>query len=170
MFEHLNTPEEIFSFKLGSALSMEKDALKTLGDLEEHSRRPELKAMFRAHAGLTQQQITNITESFTKLGEAVDDSPCPVGKALAAEGKSTLKKTDPSLADAVTLAGALESCHYGMAVYTVLVTNAEARGAQDVAALLQANLDHKTASAEEIKALAKQISTEGIAYPATAAA
>ena len=163
MFEHLNSPEDIFSFKLGSALSMEQQTLKTLAELEEHSQRPELKTMFSEHAELTRVQIANIEKSFSLLGEPVDDSACPVAKALAAEGKSTLKKTDPSLADAVTLAGAFESCHYGMAVYGVLVTNALARGAADVAALLQANLDQKAAAADEVAEWATKISTEGIA-------
>jgi len=34
MFERLNTPEEIFNFKLGAALKMENTVLGMLGDLE----------------------------------------------------------------------------------------------------------------------------------------
>ena len=85
-------------------------------------------------------------------------------------GAATIKKTDPSIVDAVLLSGGLEAEHYEIAVYQVLVTNAEARGAHEVAALLQANLDQEIAAADRIAAVAKKISNEGIAYPATATA
>jgi hypothetical protein len=39
MFERLNTPEEIFTFKLGSALTMEQKLVEVLGELEEHANR-----------------------------------------------------------------------------------------------------------------------------------
>lgn len=165
MFEKLTTPEEIFSFKLGSALSMEHDGLKMLGDLEEHAQRPELKEMFREHAAETTQQITNIERSFELLGEKVDDSPSPTTKGLQVEGRTTIKKTDDSVVDAVILAGALEAEHYEIAVYETLVTNAEARGAGEVAVLLRQNLEQEEAFASKVKLTAHRISNEGIAYP-----
>jgi len=167
MFERLNTPEEIFSFKLGSALSMEQDTLKMLGDLEEHAQRPELKELFREHAEETHQQVTNIRKCFELLGEEVDDSPSPTTKGLAAEGKSTIRKTDDSLVDAVILAGALETEHYEIAVYETLITNAEARGTHDVANLLKANLQQEESARDKVKAAAKKIANEGIAVPKT---
>ena len=130
MFEHLNTPEEIFSFKLGSALSMERDTLDMLGDLEANTNSPELKTLFHEHAEETRQQIANVEKCFLLLGEQVNDTPSPVTKGLAKEGKSTMKKTDESLVDTVILAGALETEHYEIAVYETLITNAEARGAR----------------------------------------
>ena len=166
MFEHLKTPEEIFSFKLGSALSMENDVLQMLGQLQDAAQRPEIKEMFRVTADRTRQQITNIEESFALLGEEVDDSPSPVTKGLAQEGKSTIRKTDTSIVDAVVLAGALEAAHYQAAVYEVLVTNADARGATGVTALLQRNLDQELAAIDQIKTTASRISHQGIVYPA----
>ena len=163
MFERLTTPEEIFSFKLGSALSMEHDTLQMLGDLEEHAQRAELKTMFREHAEETRQQIANIEQCFALLGEPVDDSPSPVTKGLAKEGTSTIKKTDDSVVDAVILAGALETEHYEIAVYETLVTNADARGASEVAALLRQNLAQEETARDKVKQAARRISQEGIA-------
>ncbi len=165
MFEKLNTPEELFSFKLGSALTMEKKVLEMLGDLEESAQRDEIKQAFREHAEETRQHIANIEKSFGLLGEDVDDSPCPTIDGLAAEGKSTIKKTDDSIVDAVVLAGATETEHYEIGVYETLVTNAEARGAPEVAALLRQNLEQEQAALEKVKSIGKRISTEGIAVP-----
>lgn len=164
MFEHFTTPEEIFSFKLGSALTMEHDTLEMLGDLEEQVQRPELKRLFREHADETRQQIANIEQCFQLLGEQVNDAPSPTTKGLAKEGKAAIRKTDASVVDAVILAGALETEHYEIAVYETLVTNAEARGAAEVAKLLQQNLQQEEGARDKVKQAAKQISQTGIAY------
>jgi Domain of unknown function (DUF892) len=73
MFEHSNTPEEIFSFKLGSALTMEQDSLKMLETMADTTPRPQLKELFRLHASETRQQIENIKQCFALLGKEVND-------------------------------------------------------------------------------------------------
>lgn len=166
MFEKLNTPEEIFSFKLGAALTMENDVLEMLGELQEKTNREELRQLFSAHADETRQHVANIEKSFELLGEKPDDSPCPTIEGLAKEGKSTMKKTDDSIIDAVILAGATETEHHEIAVYETLVNNAEARGAQDVAALLRQNLEQEKAALEKVKAAAQRIAREGYAQAA----
>ncbi|WP_337062661.1 ferritin-like domain-containing protein [Kineococcus sp. G2] len=163
MFERLKTPEQIFSYKLGAALTMEKDTLTMLGRLEEAARREELKALLREHAEETRRQVQVIEQCFALLGEEVDDSPCPVTKALAAEAETTLKKTDDSLVDAVILAGALETEHHEQAVYETLVLHARARGAGHVAKLLEANLEEERAAGSRVKAMAERIAVTGVA-------
>ncbi|HEY4825222.1 MAG TPA: DUF892 family protein, partial [Solirubrobacteraceae bacterium] len=94
MFERLNTPEEIFTFKLGSALTMEQKLVEVLEELEEHANRDEIKRALRTHREETRQHVSNIERCFTLLGEEVDDSACPVVEAMAKDGKATIKKTD----------------------------------------------------------------------------
>ncbi|WP_432492907.1 DUF892 family protein [Kineococcus auxinigenes] len=163
MFERLNSPEQIFSYKLGAALTMERDTLEMLGDLEDAAQRPELKQLLREHAAETRVQIETIEQCFALLGEEVDDSPCPVTKALAAEAKANLKKTDDSLVDAVILAGALETEYHEQAVYETLVIHARARGAERVAVLLESNLNVEQGAGARVKALTQQIATTGVA-------
>jgi ferritin-like metal-binding protein YciE len=168
MFEHFNSPEEIFSFKLGSALTMEQDSLEMLEKMAETTPRPELRVLFESHATETRQQIENLKQCFALLGEEVNDSPSPTTKGLAKEAAASISKTDSTIVDAVLLAGGLEAEHYEIAVYETLITNAEARGAHDVAALLKHNYDQEVAASENIKKMAKQISTEGIAVSSAA--
>jgi len=165
MFERLNTPEEIFSFKLGSALTMERDTLAMLVDLQDEARRPELKQLLAEHAEETRQQISMIEQCFALLDEEVDASPCPVVKAIAAEGKATLKKTDDSLVDAVILAGALETEHHEQAVYETLIIHARARGAVSVAGILETNLAVEQDAGAKVKAMAERIAASGVAVP-----
>jgi len=167
MFEKLDTPEEIFSFKLGAALSMEKTVLESLDEMQEKTNRDEIRHLLSHHADETRQHITNIERSFELLGEDVDDSPCPAMQGIHKEGKATLKKIDDSIVDAGILSGAIETEHHEIAVYEILVTNAEARGAADVAALLLEVLAQEQRTLETVKSVAQRIATgEGYAVAA----
>jgi len=117
MFERLNTPDELFHYKLGSALKMENTVLEMLGDLQEAARHEELKQLFRHHAEETRQQITNLEKSFELMGTEVDDSPCPAIQGIEKEGKANIKKTDERILDTVILSGAAETEHHEIAVY-----------------------------------------------------
>jgi|SRR4051794_7285969 ferritin-like metal-binding protein YciE len=161
MFEKLNTPEDIFNFKLGAALTMEQTVLDMLGQLQEKANRPELKQLLSHHADETRQHIDNIKRSFEVLGVDVDDSPCPAIEGIEKEGQANLKKADDELADIIILSGATETEHHEIAVYESLITSAKARGANEVAQLLQQNLEQEQHTLEEVKAEAQKVATEG---------
>lgn len=166
MFERLNSPEAIFSFKLGSALTMEQKLVETLEELEQHAHREDIKKALAHHREETRQHAANIEKCFKLLGEEVDESPCPVVLAMEKEGKATLKKTDDSLSDAIVLVAATESEHHEIAVYESLITNARARGAAEVAELLEQNLEQEKRALEVARSAMHEIATEGIAVAA----
>src|ERR1700761_5686105 len=134
MFEHLNTPEELFSFKLGSALKMEQELVDVLEEFEARAQRPEIKRALSEHREETLQHA-----------------------------KATIKKTDDSLVDVVILAAASESEHYELAVYDTLITNADARGATEVVALLQRNRNEEKQALQLARATMKTLTQEGMA-------
>jgi ferritin-like metal-binding protein YciE len=157
MFERLNTPQELFSFKLGAALTMEQNVLEMLGKLEEEAQRQPLKEQFRHHADETRQQIQNIEKAFQALGEEPDDSPCPAIQGLDKEGKANIRKADDSVVDAVILSGAAETEHHEIAVYESLITQAEEFGEPDVTRLLQQNLEIEQHTLDEVKQQQRQL-------------
>jgi ferritin-like metal-binding protein YciE len=160
MFERLNTPQELFHFKLGAALTMEQNVLEMLGKLEEEALRQPLKEQFRHHAGETRQQIQNIEKAFQALGEEPDDSPCPAIQGLDKESKANIRKADDSVVDAVILSGAAETEHHEIAVYEGLITQAQALGQDEVVRLLQENLEQEQHTLEEVKQHTEQIARE----------
>lgn len=166
MFEHFNTPEEIFSFKLGSTLTAERDAVAVLERLASAAQHPELQQLLQQHVEETKHQAQNIEEAFRLLGEDEETAPAPTAKGLAKEGDASIRKTDDSIVDAVVIAAALENEHWEVAVYEVLVANAKARGAHDVARLLTENLDQEVATSRKLHALLEQYSQEGYAVQA----
>lgn len=163
MFEHFTTPEEVFSFKLSSAVTMEYDSLALLAELRDRANRTELKELFHQHGEETKQQILNLEKCFQLLDEDSYESPSPTTKGLAKEGKSSISKTTDKLLDEVALAGALEAAHYETAVYETLIIHADARGETAVAQLLRQNLDQEQAAIELIKAAAYTVANELVA-------
>ena len=168
MFERLNTPEKIFSCKLGAALTMEGDILELLDEFQQETQSDELRLLFSTHAEETRRHVRNIAESFRLLGEEPDDSPCPVVRALGKDCNAAIEKTDESIVDVLILAAATEVEHYEIAVYETLVTNAEARGAPQVATLLRQNLEQEQAALEKFKSAGQHITHERYARVATA--
>jgi ferritin-like metal-binding protein YciE len=166
MFERLNTPQELFHYKLGAALTMENTVLEMLGDLEKHAQREQLKQQFRHHAEETKEQIHNLEQAFAVLGEEPDDSPCPAIQGLEKEGKANIKKADDSVVDAVILAGAAETEHHEIAVYEGLITEAQAMGKQDIVSLLRHNLEQEQHTLEEVKQATEQLAQEQFAHAA----
>jgi ferritin-like metal-binding protein YciE len=160
VFERLNTPQELFSFKLGAALKMENTVLEMLGDLQEEAQRDQLKEQFRHHADETREQIANIEKAFRALGEEPDDSPCPAIEGIEKEGKANIKKADDSVVDAVILSGAAETEHHEIAVYEGLITHAEAMGNEEVVRLLSQNLEQEQHTLEEVKSATGEIARE----------
>jgi uncharacterized protein (TIGR02284 family) len=157
MFERLNTPEELYNYKLGAALKMEHTVLDMLDDNAENARDPQLTQLFRHHQDETRQQIANLEQAFAAFGWEPDDSPCPTVEALEKEGKMTVKKTDDALVDHVLVMGAAETEHHEIAVYEGLISEARAMGKTDVVRLLQQNLEQEEHTLEEVKSATERV-------------
>lgn len=163
MFERLHTPEETYNWQLGAALKMEKKIVGMLDELIDESHDESIKQLFRTHQQETKGQIENIEQAFSALGWEVDESPCPAIEGIEKEGKATIKKTDDAIVDSVILEGAMETEHHEMAVYENLIINARAMGRDDVAQLMQRNLDQEQHALQKVKTLAEQVATVGTA-------
>jgi ferritin-like metal-binding protein YciE len=160
----IHQPTELFTHKLGGALTMENTVLEMLGKLQEEAQSSELVQKLRHHATETEQQIENLQRAFEALGEQVDDSPCPAIEGIEKEGEANLKLTDDSLNDEVILAGAAETEHHEIAVYENLIIHAEAMGHEDVVALLRENLEQEEHTLEEVQQLTRQHATQSVAH------
>jgi ferritin-like metal-binding protein YciE len=156
----IETPRELFTHKLGAALTMEQTVLGMLAELEEAAQRTELKQQFRHHADETQQQIRNLEQSFRALGIEVEEKPCPAIEGLEKEGQQLIKMSDEAVVDAVILGGAAETEHHEIAVYDTLITMAEALGAQDVAVLLNENLEQEEHTLREVEKASQQVAQQ----------
>jgi ferritin-like metal-binding protein YciE len=151
LFERFESPNELLEYKLGSALTMERDVLKMLDKLEAAARSEQLKQQLRHHADETRQQLANVEGAFSALGMEADDKPCPVIEAIDKEGRAQIKRADDALVDDVILAGAAATEHHEIAVYEWLIAHVEAMEKPDVVALLQQNLEQEQRMLEEVR-------------------
>jgi ferritin-like metal-binding protein YciE len=166
MFEHLNTPQEALNWKLGAALTMEREILDMLDELIEEARDESVKQAFRSHHAETRGHVQNLEEVFRLFGWEVDDSPCPTIKAIEKEGKANIKKTDEAIVDSIILAGAMETEHHEIAVYESLIIHAQALGREDAVQLLRRNLQEEQQALEKVTTLARQHASAGASQPA----
>jgi ferritin-like metal-binding protein YciE len=152
----LDSRRDLYVFKLGAALTMEKTILDMLPELEEAATHPELKSALREHCEQTQKHVHNIERAFEVLGEDVDEQACPAIEGLEKEGEANLKMVEDELNDAVILAGVAETEHHEIAVYEGLITNAKAMSEHDLIPLLEANLTDEKNALQRAKTMTHQ--------------
>jgi ferritin-like metal-binding protein YciE len=166
MFEKLDNPRELFTYKLGSALEMEQTVLKMLDGLQDEAKGPQVKQLLSHHADETRQQIRNIEQAFDAIGEKADDKPCLPAEALDKEGKLEIKKADDRFVDTIILSGAMETEHHEIAVYDSLIMQAEALGQPAVATLLRQNLEQEQHTLDEVRRAAQAVVPQAMAVAA----
>jgi ferritin-like metal-binding protein YciE len=157
MFERLNTPQELYNFKLGAALKMEREVLNILESSIDEAKDEKVAALFRQHHEESRGHIRNLEEVFGLFGWDVDDSPCPAIEGLEKEGKANAKKTDDALVDIVLLQSAVEVEHHEIGAYENLILNARAMGRNDVVSVLERNIQSEQQTLETVKRVQEQM-------------
>lgn len=161
MFEHFDDLSDLFTYRLGMALSMERDSLDMLGKLRDASSKEEIRHLFEHHAQETRGQIEKLEQVFTILGIEDDKEPSPTTKGLAKEGESLLRKSDDALHDNVAVSAGLGTEHFEISAYQTLIATADALGAKKVVALLQQNLDQEVHASHDLKKAAEELAMVG---------
>jgi len=156
MSEHLTTTAELFQHRLESALEMEHDSLRMLGELGDATTSEDLKRMFAHHSDETREQIANLEEAFSLLGVPADTSPSPTTKGMEKQTAALLQMSDEPLRDEIVIAAALGTEHYEISAYQSLIITASAMGAADIATLLSENLEQEQHTSEELAEAAER--------------
>jgi ferritin-like metal-binding protein YciE len=156
----VETPTELFAHKLGAALTMEETILEMLEELQQKASDPKLQRQLQQHHTETQQQVQNLRRIFDALGTQPEKQPCPAIEGLEKEGQQMIKTVDDALVDSVILSGVIETEHHEVAVYDVLIIQAEQMGDDDIVALLQENLEQEEATLDKAVKAAEQSATQ----------
>ena len=158
MFERFKTPEELYNFKLGAALTMEHTVLAMLerqrqGRAERRARRPVPTSPGRD----PRQQDRQPREVFAAFGWEIVELAVPRHRGHREGGQGQRKKEPAAhLVDDVLLAGAAATEHHEIAVYDGLITHAYAMGKGDVVELLRHNLEQEQHTLAEVKRVAEK--------------
>jgi ferritin-like metal-binding protein YciE len=160
VLERFDNPKELFTYKLGAALTMEQKVLNMLHDLEDDARSDQLKQQIHRHAQETEQQIGNVRQAFSEVGEEPDDKPCPAIDGIRLEGRANIARTDDRLKDVTVLSAIDETEHHEIAVYETLIAQAEAMNQPAAASLLRQNLEQEQRTLDAARQATQQVAQQ----------
>jgi ferritin-like metal-binding protein YciE len=157
----LETPRDLFIHELSDSMSAEHIILKVLAEMSEETENAEAKKAIQAHHKETQEQISNLEKVFELLGEQPEETTCHAAEGLREE-HDALKEEKPQglVKELGLLAAANKSEHYEIASYLSLRQMAKDLGENEIADLLNENLQQEKEMARTVQSLASDLGSE----------
>ena len=159
----MSDPRELFLHELGDVLFAEQTLVKTLPKLQEEASDDELAAGFADHLEETRQHVKNVQQAFEQLGEPAKAEKCPGIEGIKKEHDDFVSNESPSpeVLNAFLTGAAARTEHYEIAAYEGLVTMATAMGEDEVASLLNQNLEQERAALTKVQTIGKRLAENG---------
>jgi ferritin-like metal-binding protein YciE len=134
----------------------ERQITKALPKMIRKTTSEELRSAFEAHLEETQGHLQRLEQVFAELGETVRGKHCDGIAGLIEESKGVMEEDfDDAAMDACLVGAGQRVEHYEMAAYGTLIAWAKTMGHDEVADLLQQNLDEEKAADEKLSAIAE---------------
>jgi ferritin-like metal-binding protein YciE len=129
--------------------------VKSLPDLIEKVTNRDLSKGLKDHLAETKNQITRLDQVFQKLGQQPTGTNCPAIDGLINEADEVAGEVaDKEVLDAAIVGSAQAVEHYEIARYGTLIAWAEAVGHDDIARLLNTNLNEEKAADKKLSTVA----------------
>ena len=159
----MSDPRDLFLHELGDVLYAERTLVKALPKLQEEASDEELAQGFADHLEETRQHVKNVEQAFELVGEEVRAEKCPGIEGLKKEHDDFVANESPSqdVLDAFLTGAGARTEHYEIAAYEGLVTMASAMGEEEVAELLNENLEDEKAALRKIQNIGKRLAEVG---------
>jgi ferritin-like metal-binding protein YciE len=164
----MSDPRELFLHELGDVLYAEQTLVKTLPKLQEEAADEELAQGFGEHLDETRQHVKNLERAFEALGEPAKAEKCPGIEGIKKEHDEFVSNESPSqeILDAFLTGAGARTEHYEIAAYEGLVTMAKATGEDEVARLLNENLEQEKQALRKLQTISKRLAEQGAATAA----
>ena len=146
MPETITLPKQLFVHHLKSMLFVEQTLVdEVLPELLGNVRNPDLKGDIEHHLEETRQHVRNLQEVFQMLGEPAEASKSEVLNGLGKEYHETLEliEGDPALKDLFHTSVIAKNEHVEIAAYNGLIEMAKELDEDEIANLLNENLDQE---------------------------
>jgi ferritin-like metal-binding protein YciE len=134
-----------FTDSLQDIYYAEKAITKALPKMQKAATSEELKAAFKEHLQVTEEQITRLEQVFESIGEKAKGKKCEAIEGIIKEGESIIEDTDEGTAtrDVGLIMAAQKVEHYEIATYGGLAQLAQTLGFDEAYDLLQTTLDEE---------------------------
>ena len=155
----MSDPRHLFLHELGDVLYAEKTLVKALPKLQEEASDAELASGFADHLEETRRHVKNLEQAFEALGEPAKAEKCPGIEGIKKEHDDFVANESPTpeVLDAFLTGAGARTEHYEIAAYEGLVTMATAMGEDNVASLLNENLEQEKAALAKMQTIGKRL-------------
>jgi len=155
-------PRDLFVTELQSMLYVEQKLEgQVLPELEKEATSDELKQGFRHHREETRRHVENLERAFELLGEPAKADKSHAIDGLIAQHDKVFKNIESDqLRDLFNAGAATKTEHLEIAAYESLITSAEALGEDEIASLLEENLDQEKHTLEELSKVSEQLTRQ----------
>ena len=155
----ISDPRHLLLHELGDVLYAEKTLVKALPKLQEEASDAELASGFADHLEETRQHVKNLEHAFEALGEPAKAEKCPGIEGIKKEHDDFVANESPTpeVLDAFLTGAGARTEHYEIAAYEGLVTMATAMGEDNVASLLNENLEQEKAALAKMQTIGKRL-------------
>ncbi|HVA49759.1 MAG TPA: ferritin-like domain-containing protein [Pirellulales bacterium] len=141
----LDNLEDLLIQQLQDLYSAEEQLISAIPKMAEAAFSSQLKSAFETHLQETRRQKERLERAFQLLGQDAVAEKCQAMAGLISEGSEIIQATgDPEVKDAALIAAAQRVEHYEIAGYGCARTFARHLHREDVAAILQQNLEEES--------------------------
>ena len=150
---------EKFAHELRDIYDAEHQFLEGMQLMLQNAADPKLQNMITTHIGQTQQQIRNLEQVFTLLGQEARRETCAGAKGILSEGQKGMKETSqvPAIRDCAIAGAADKVEHYEIATYRGLIQGAQLMNQPEILRLLQENLRQEEQTSQLIEQSSPQL-------------
>ena len=153
----IDTFDELFVHTLQDIYYAEHQILKALPDMVEKASDAELKRGFRMHLKQTKGQIKRLDRVFKMIKSIPQGTKCPAIDGILEETNEIAGEIeDKVVLNAALIAAAQAVEHYEIARYGTLVAWAKVIKRNDVAKILNMNLNEEKATDKKLGGIAKR--------------
>jgi ferritin-like metal-binding protein YciE len=148
----ITSSREKFVHELADTYDAEHQFLEAMQKMHENASDEKLRAMLETHMAETQQQITNLEEVFSSIGERPERQHCSGAKGIIEEGSKAMEEAGTDeLRDTFIVGGATKAEHYEMVSYADLIEGAEMLKFKKAAKLLMQNREQEVRTARKLE-------------------
>jgi ferritin-like metal-binding protein YciE len=151
-----NNLEELLVAELQDLINAEKQLVESLPAMEAAASSPDLKEAFRKHLAETKQQVKRLESCFNLLDASSGSEECEAMRGLIAEAKEIINSQSSAILKDAALIGAAQKVeHYEIAGYGTAKAHAKMLSLDEVADLLDENLEEEAAADKKLTKIAE---------------
>jgi ferritin-like metal-binding protein YciE len=151
----IKTIDDLFVHTLRDMYYAEQQIVKSLPEMIESARDPQLKQGLQAHLGETKNHVRRLEEAFRLHGVEPKGVDCPAIDGIIEEAEDVAGEAEEQVIDAAIIAAAQAVEHYEITRYGSLVAWAKLLGRSDCASLLDQNLQEEKAADKKLTEIAE---------------